>query len=104
MDCLDEPDVRPWNAGLEEGAEELASEGGVTAAASEHLAVHPLVGSERLVRRFAELPVEVCVLDGDRAAGPDRRPHAPQQIDRAAQVLEEEPAEDEIVGLDRPTR
>ena len=51
------------------------------------------------IRRVAEDTVEVGVLDGNRTAGLDCCPHPLQEIERAAQVLEQEAAEHQVIGF-----
>ncbi len=59
--------------------------------------VHLLVKLVTVVRRRAEGSGEVRVFDRDHAAGPHGAPHSPEKVDRPAEVLQQEPAVDDVV-------
>ena len=96
--ALDEPQTGVRDGGVQEIAIELSPDGGVAAAQLEHSRIVARVEGKPAVVRVAEQAAEVGVLDHDRAAGSDGRPHPPQQIDGTTQVLKEEPAVDEVVS------
>ncbi len=79
---------------------ELPPDPRIAAISLEHGRIDARPEVEALVGWIAEHAVEVGVLDCDRPAGSNSRPHALEEIERTAQVLEEETRVDEVVRLD----